>query len=115
VCALASFKPLEAHICPLGAHLCPLGLNYAPWGSFMLHGDQVRAPTQARAPPLGVRPPLLGMHAPMAAVRAPIELCGLQSMQYNVSLHPAIQRGSHCGQNNSNFTLSEVNMALTLI
>jgi hypothetical protein len=45
----------------------------------------------------------------------PIELCALQPMQYNRSLHPAIQRGSHCGQSNSNFTLSEVNMALTLI
>jgi hypothetical protein len=36
-------------------------------------------------------------------------------MQYNGSLHLAIQCGSHCGQSNSGFTLSEVNMALTLI
>jgi hypothetical protein len=41
VCALASFKRLEAHICPLGAHLCPLGLNYVPWGSFMPPGGKV--------------------------------------------------------------------------
>jgi hypothetical protein len=30
VCALASFRPLEAHICPLGVHLCPLGVKCAP-------------------------------------------------------------------------------------
>jgi hypothetical protein len=28
VCALASFKPLEAHICSLGIQLCPLGHFY---------------------------------------------------------------------------------------
>jgi hypothetical protein len=44
-----------------------------------------------------------------------IELCVLQPVQYNGSLHLAIQRGSHRGQSNFDFTLSEVNMALTLI
>jgi hypothetical protein len=44
-----------------------------------------------------------------------IKLCALQPVQYNGSLHLAIQRGSHRGQSNSGFTLSEVNMALILI
>jgi hypothetical protein len=45
VCALASFKPLEVH-------LCSLGLNYAPWGTFMAPRGQLCAPPYACAPPL---------------------------------------------------------------
>jgi hypothetical protein len=43
--ALASFRPLEAHICSLGAHICPLGLIYGPRG-------------QVRTPPVRARPSL---------------------------------------------------------
>jgi hypothetical protein len=53
-------------------------------------------------------PPLWQLFTPF------IELCALQFVQYNGSLHPATQRGSHHGQSNSNFILSEVNMVLTL-
>jgi hypothetical protein len=60
--ALASIKPLEAHICPLGAHLCPLGaqlsplgLNYAPSGSSACPLLCMRAPPPWCARPYGSR------------------------------------------------------------
>jgi hypothetical protein len=60
--------------------------------------------------------PTLRSYVPLWQPFVPsIELCALQPVQYNGNLHPTIQRGSHRGQRNSDFTLSEVNMALTLI
>jgi hypothetical protein len=75
--ALASFKPLEAHICLLGAHLCPLGLNYAPWDTFMPPGDQVCAPPQAYVAFLCVR--ALASSKPLEAHICPLgaHLCPL--------------------------------------
>jgi hypothetical protein len=62
--ALASFKPLEAHICSLGAHLCPLGLNYALWGSFMPPRGQVRAPPSYVCTPWHLLSPLRLIYVP---------------------------------------------------
>jgi hypothetical protein len=114
--AMGFFKPLEAHIRFLEAHSCPSGLNYASWGSFMLPGDQVRAPPHACMPPLCVRTPSLCVHAmgsfkPLEAhicptvvipgVRRPSgRRTGRVGGRAALSITPYMNRAGYCRQRN---------------
>ena len=82
--ALASFEPLEAHICSLGAHicslgahLCPLGLNCGPWNTFMPSRDQVCTPPFECTPPPMRACPILCVHAPASFESLMPHICPL--------------------------------------